>query len=286
MTYSTRLSATNASPSISSANFGFLCRTIYDDSGIVLDQSKMYLVQARLTPLASSEEFKTLDDLCDLIRAVGGRRIRDRVVDAMTTNETLLFREGRPFDALREKIIPELTSRQSDRTLRIWSATCSTGQEAYSIAMIWRELDIAGWSMRLVGTDLSASVLDQARQGRYHQHEVKRGLPPDYLEKYFDAEGTDWTIKPEIRAMVEWEKFNLRDSMAAMEPFDIILCRNVLIYFDDETKGRILENLRRALKPGGYLLLGSTESTLSTNSRFKRLAVGSANAYQSIAAGW
>ena len=103
MTYSTRLSATNASPSISSANFGFLCRTIYDDSGIVLDQSKMYLFQARLTPLASSEEFKTLDDLCDLIRAVGGRRIRDRVVDAMTTNETLLFRDGRPFDALREK---------------------------------------------------------------------------------------------------------------------------------------------------------------------------------------
>ncbi len=285
MTYSIRVSATVVSPKISHTNFGFLCRTIYDDSGIVLDQSKMYLVEARLTPLASSEEFKTLDDLCNLIRAVGGRRIRDRVVDAMTTNETLFFRDRRPFDALRDTIIPELTSRQSDRTLRIWSAACSTGQEPYSIAMIWRELNMPGWGLRLVGTDLSASVLEQAREGRYHQHEVKRGLRPDYLEKYFDADGTDWTIKPEIRAMVEWKKFNLRDSMFAMEPFDIILCRNVLIYFDDETKGRILENLRRTLKPGGYLLLGSTESILSTNSRFKRLTVGSATAYQNIASG-
>ena len=243
-----------AAAKISAQNFGFLCKTIYDDSGIVLDEAKMYLVQARLAPVVISEGVDTLDSLCSLIRAVDGRRVRDRVVDAMTTNETLFFRDGRPFDALRQTLIPELTSRRSDKVLRIWSAACSTGQEAYSISMIWRELNIPEWQLRLLGTDLSDSVLEHAKRGSYHQHEVKRGLSPDYLDKYFDRVGTDWTVKPAIRRMVDWQKFNLKDSMSAMESFDIILCRNVLIYFDDETKGRIIEHLRASRKPGGYLL--------------------------------
>ena len=188
------------------------------------------------------------------MRSAGGRRVLNHVVDAMTTNETLFFRDGRPFDALRQTLIPEQTSRRSDKVLRIWPAACSTGQEAYSISMIWRELNIPEWQLRLLATDLSETVLQHARLGRYHQHEVKRGLSPDYLAKYFEYAATEWTIRRETRRMVEWRKFNLKDSMSAMESFDIILCRNVLIYFDDETKGRIIEHLRASRKPGGYLL--------------------------------
>jgi len=278
MTESPRIAAAK----ISAQNFGFLCQTIYDDSGIVLDEAKMYLVQARLAPVVITEGVDTLDSLCGLIRAVDGRRVRDRVVDAMTTNEPLFFRDGRPFDALRQTLIPELTSRRSDKVLRIWSAACSTGQEAYSISMIWRELNIPEWQLKLLGTDLSETVLQHARLGRYHQHEVKRGLSSDYLAKYFEQDSTEWTIRPEIRQMVEWRKFNLRDSMSTMEPFDIILCRNVLIYFDDETKGRIIENLRASLKSGGYLLLGSTETILNVNVGFNRVKVGLAAAYQNM----
>jgi chemotaxis protein methyltransferase CheR len=271
-----------AAAKISAQNFEFLCQTIYDDSGIVLDEAKMYLVQARLVPVVKSEGLDTLDSLCNLIRSTGGRRVRDHVVDAMTTNETLFFRDGRPFDALRQTLIPEITSRRSDEVLRVWSAACSTGQEAYSISMIWRELNIPEWQLRLLATDLSETVLQHARLGKYHQHEVKRGLSPDYLAKYFEQDATEWTIRPEIRQMVQWQKFNLRDSMSTMEPFDIILCRNVLIYFDDETKGRIIENLRASLKPGGYLLLGSTETTLKVNVGFNRIKVGLTVAYQNM----
>ena len=267
-------------PRISPENFDFLCKAIYNDSGIVLDQTKSYLLEARLTPLAKSEGAGTIDSLCNLIRAAGGQRVRERVVEAMTTNETLFFRDVKPFEALKDTLIPEITRRQRDKTLRIWSAACSSGQEPYTIAMIWRELNIPGWELSLLGTDLSDEMLERARKGRYLQLEVNRGLPASYLVKNFERDDSDWVIRPEVRAMIQWQKFNLKDSMGAFGPFDIVFCRNVLIYFDTETKAKILGNIRGALKPGGYLVLGASETTLTVDESYERVRAGRAVVYQ------
>jgi len=274
-----------ASPAkISPENFDFLCNAIYKDSGIVLDQTKNYLLEARLAPLAKTEGAGTIDSLCNLIRATGGHRVRERVVEAMTTNETLFFRDVKPFEALKEILIPEITKRQRDRTLRIWSAACSSGQEPYTIAMIWRELRIADWRLNLLGTDLSDEVLEKARSGRYLQLEVNRGLPASYLVRNFERDDADWVVRQEVRAMVQWQKFNLQDRMQSLGPFDIVFCRNVLIYFDNETKAKILGNIRGTLKPGGYLILGASETTLTVDDAYQRVKAGRAVVYQNPAA--
>jgi chemotaxis protein methyltransferase CheR len=198
----------------------------------------------------------------------------------MTTNETLFFRDLRPFEALRDQILPELTAASSKGTLRIWSAASSSGQEAYSLTMLWKELNIPGWDLKIVGTDLSEEMLERCRQGRYRQLEVNRGLPARYLVEYFDAVETDWVIKPELRSMVEWKPFNLLDDMSALGAFDIVFCRNVLIYFDQETKASILRRVRQRLWEGGYLFLGLSETTLNLDPVYERVTLGSAVAYR------
>jgi chemotaxis protein methyltransferase CheR len=177
-----------ASPAkIDPQNYRYLCETVYRDSGIVLDESKHYLIEARLTPLARDAGAKDLDSLCNLLRAVSGRQLREKVVEAMTTNETLFFRDIKPFEGLREAVIPELTAKKRpDQTLRILSAACSSGQEAYSLAMMFKEMNIPGWNLDILGIDLSEEILAKAERGRYMQLEVNRGLPASYLVKYFD----------------------------------------------------------------------------------------------------
>jgi chemotaxis protein methyltransferase CheR len=267
--------------SLTEENFRFLCQTVYHESGIVLDDSKGYLVEARLVPVAKDEGAASLDGLCNLIRAIGGSRIRDKVVEAMTTNETLFFRDLAPFEALENVVISEMLAKQKgSRNLRIWSAASSSGQEPYSLAMMWLEMGNAARELEILGTDLSEEILDKAKAGRYMQLEVNRGLPAKYLVKHFTRQNLEWEISSSIRNMVSWKKFNLKSNASMLGTFDIVLCRNVLIYFDVETKQKILKNIRKTLAPGGYLILGSSETTLNIDDSFERRQIGRAILYQ------
>lgn len=275
-------SAASTAPSLTGDNLRFLCQTIYNQSGIVLDESKTYLLEARLLPVAREAGENSLDGLCNLVRAAGGTRLRDKVVEALTTNETLFFRDIKPFESLEKFLIPDLMkARAASKVLRFWCAACSTGQEPYSLAMLWREMSVPGWQIEILATDLAETVLERARAGRFQQLEVNRGLPARYLVKYFHRDGMIWEIKPEIRNMIRWQKFNLKDSVAGMAACDVVLCRNVLIYFDLQTKRNILANIRKVLRPGGYLILGSSETTLNVDDRYVRQQVGPSVFYQS-----
>ena len=279
------LTPTPARPAqkISAENFRFLCDAIYKDSGIVIDESKHYLVEARLNPLVRTEGLDGLDSLCNLIRAVSGAKLRGRVVEAMTTNETLFFRDVKPFDSLREVVFPELFVRKKlERRIRVWCAACSSGQEPYSIGMLWRELALPGWDLQILATDLSDDILAKARAGSFLQLEVNRGLPAKYLVKYFERDGSNWVIKPEIKQLIRWEKFNLLDSMSRLGPFDLVFCRNVLIYFDQQTKARILAGIRGRMNRGAYLFLGASETTLNLDETLRRTVVGPSVAYQNL----
>jgi len=270
-----------ATVEITSENYAFLQQHVYKESGIVLDASKQYLIEARLSPIARKEGIGNINDLCALIRGVHRSDLKKAVVEAMTTNETLFFRDLAPFDALRSHVLPELRARNAaSKTLSIWSAAASTGQEAYSIAMILLESGFADWKIRILGTDLAENVVARAREGRYVQVEVNRGLPAASLVKYFERVGLEWKIKENLRKMVGFEQFDLRRPMQGKGPFDIVFCRNVLIYFDIETKKRIISELHRCLTPSGYLALGAAESMLSLSSDFERIVLGQASFYK------
>lgn len=265
---------------ITSENYTFLQQHVYRESGIVLDSSKQYLLEARLSPIVRREGVGSINDLCNLIKSLRRADLKREVVEAMTTNETLFFRDLAPFDALRNTIIPQIKERnRTNKSLSIWSAAASTGQEAYSIAMILHEAGMADWNIRILGTDLSEHVLERARTGRYLQVEVNRGLAASNLVKYFDRHGLEWQIKEPLRRMVRFEQFDLRRSMAGKGPFDIIFCRNVLIYFDVDTKRQILAEIGRVLAPRGYLTLGAAETMLNLSSEYQRLTIGSATFY-------
>ena len=271
------------SAQISSENYAFLQNRIYADSGIVLDETKHYLIESRLLPIVKKEKLGTLDDLCSRLRHNDNSSLRRQVVEAMTTNETLFFRDVPVFDALRDKILPTLIEkRSSSRTISIWSAAASSGQEAYSLAILLVEMGLAGWNIRIFGTDLNSQILEQARAGRYIQLEVNRGLPAKYLVKYFQRVGLEWQVKDNLRRMVEFQTFDLRQSMRGLGPFDLVLCRNVLIYFDVKTKKQILGEIRGVLNGQGLLLLGSAETTLNLDDRFARKVIGQSIFYEAL----
>lgn len=265
---------------IPAETFQFLVDYIYRESGIVLSDDKQYLVEARLMPVARQLHLASLEALCAALRN-SDPPLQKKVVEAMTTHETLFFRDAAPFDALRTEILPPLIAqRKNTRKLTFWSAAASSGQEAYSLAMLLLEMGLEGWNIQILGTDLSLQILERARAGRYIQIEVNRGLPVSHLLKYFDRQGLDWQIKDHVRRMVAFEHFDLRKSMRTKGPFDVILCRNVLIYFDVETKKKILPELRGALFHGGYLVLGGAESTLNLDNDFLRVRAGRTVFYQ------
>ena len=266
---------------ITAENYAFLQAQIYRDSGIVLDDSKHYLIEARLLPIAQKANLRTLNELCVKLRSPDSTALRRRVVEAMTTNETFFFRDVPVFDTIRDKIFPALVEkRQSSRTLNVWSAASSTGQEAYSLAILLLEMGLAGWKIRILGTDLNTEVVEQARSGRYTHIEVNRGLPARYLVKYFGRVGSEWQAKDELRRIVDFQPFDLRQSFRNLGPFDLILCRNVLIYFDVKTKKQILGEMFRALNPQGLLLLGSAETTHNLEDRFQRRLFGASVFYE------
>jgi chemotaxis protein methyltransferase CheR len=262
-------------------NFLFLQDYIYRESGIVIGDDKHYLIEARLSPIVRQSQLSSLDALCLALRGAGNAPLRKKVVEAMTTHETLFFRDIAPFDALKKEILPALIEqRKTTRRLTFWSAAASSGQEAYSLAILLLEMGLEGWNIQILGTDLSEPIIERARLGRYPQIEVNRGLPANYLVKYFDRQGLEWQLKEHVRRMVRYEVFDLRNSMRSKGPFDVVLCRNVLIYFDVETKRNILRELRSALFPGGYLMLGGAESTLNLDNEFLRVLMGRSVCYQ------
>jgi chemotaxis protein methyltransferase CheR len=266
---------------VSEDNYKYLQQEIYRQSGIVLDEDKHYLLESRLMPVARAASIANLDDLCVRLRAGTNKALEQKVIEALTTNETLFFRDIAPFDALRQRLIPELLARRSPK-LSIWSAAASSGQEAYSIAMLLKELPGVDRPVEILGTDLSEQILDRAREAKYVQFEVNRGLPAPYLVKYFKREGLDWQLKDEIRSMVKFRRFDLRQQMAALGKFDIVFCRNVLIYFDVATKIKILNQILTVLNPGGYLFLGGAETTMNLQGSLERVPIGTTVAYRKL----
>jgi chemotaxis protein methyltransferase CheR len=267
---------------ISPDTYKFLQDYVYRESGIVLEEDKHYLLQARLMPILKTHQFRAIDDLAFKLRG-GDPALGRKVVEAMTTNETLFFRDPAVFDALRTTLIPALMKqRESTRRLSFWSAAASSGQEAYSLAMLLIEMGLPaqGWSFQILGTDLSNQILDRARQGRYMQIEVNRGLPAPYLVRYFTKQGLEWQLKDNVRSMATFDRFDLRQSPSSLGHFDIVLCRNVLIYFDIPTKRKILSGIRTVLKDDGCLFLGGAEAILDLDSSYARQVVGQASVYR------
>jgi chemotaxis protein methyltransferase CheR len=268
---------------LTAADSEFLRSLVRQRSGIVLGEDKGYLLESRLDPLAKAVGLGGLDALAARLRTEPSGQLARQVVEAMTTNETFFFRDIHPFECLKRKVLPELVARrQAERRLDVWCAAASTGQEPYSVTMALREFGapIAGWPIRFVATDIASEVLKRAREGRYSQLEVNRGLPAPLLIKYFTKDGLDWRVKDDLRRMVEFRELNLLESYGLTGQFDIILIRNVLIYFDVETKKSILAKCRRLLRPDGFLFLGGAETTLNLDDAFERVDFDKGGCYR------
>ncbi len=253
-------------------DFNFLSTLVKERSGLVLTTDKAYLLESRLMPVARKRGIKGLEELVAVIRRGQEEALVREVTEAMTTNESFFFRDVRPFDLLRDEVLPKfLESRAAQKSLRIWCAAASSGQEPYSIAIVLKEMAarMPGWQTRIVGTDISNDILEKARAGRYSQFEVQRGLPIQLLLKYFKKEDDMWQVSPEIKALVEYKEYNLLKNLAPLGKFDIVFCRNVLIYFDQETKGKVLEQISTLLPPDGLLFLGGAETVLGVSDKFK-----------------
>jgi chemotaxis protein methyltransferase CheR len=248
---------------MNSADFAVIAAVLKERSGLIINQDKIYLLETRLAAILRDHKLAGLPALADHLRKPGPSAVKNCVVDAMTTNETFFFRDSHPFDTMRQSVIPGLIERRANtRTLRIWSAACSTGQEPYSLVMMIKDNfpTLSGWSIEIIATDLSPTVLDRAREGLYSTFEVQRGLPIQMLVRHFDQEEPYWRIKREIRQAVSFRPLNLLEDFSSLGQFDIVLCRNVLIYFDQPTKARILKDIARRMAPDGALLLGGAES--------------------------
>lgn len=268
---------------ITPAAFEFVRAMVKGQAGIVLEPGKEYLVESRLLPLARREGFESIDELLDRVRGPFGGGLAQRVIEAMTTNETTFFRDTEPFEVLRTQVLPELVERNKlTRRLSIWYAASSTGQEPYSVSMLIREHfpQLLTWEIRQLATDLSPLALARAREGLYTQVEINRGLPAAYLVRYFDKSGNAWQLKDCVRSMVRFEELNLVRPWPAMPPFDVVLIRNVLIYFDIEAKKNILGRVRRILRPDGFLFLGGAETTLNLDDGFERQQGGRGGCYR------
>ena len=269
---------------IGSADFDYVKGLVRESTAISLDNSKVYLINARLLPVARSVGIGSVVELIRHLRSRPFGDLHSQAVEAIVTTETSFFRDFYPFEAMRQEIIPEIMAdrRSSGRNLTIWSAGCSSGQEPYSIAMMLQESSpaLATWSTRILASDVSMAMLNRSKSGTYSQTEVNRGLPAPLLVKYFRQHGTSWQISDKIRNMVSFFHHNLARDLATLPSVDILVMRNVLIYFDVDTKRMVLDRIRRHLKPDGYLMLGTAETTLNLDERFERIRVGRAVFYR------
>ncbi len=255
------------------ANNQIISNFVQKHSGIVLGNSKSYLIETRLTPIAEQFGFKNVDELASRLNSAP-KEVQMAVIDAMTTNESFFFRDNIPFDAFEKIMLPELAdyARKNSKKIRIWCAAASTGQEPYSLAMIllankriWSDLQV-----EIIGTDISPSAIKRAKEGKYTQFEVQRGLPVQMLMEHFRQEGTSWIISDEIKNMVKFSVGNLLEPFVSLGRMDTIFCRNVLIYFDSETKAKVVKSIHNILRPGGYLVLGGAETLLGISDLMER----------------
>ncbi len=251
--------------------YDYLRKLLKDRSGLILSDDKQYLVESRLLPLARKAGLAGLGELVAKMRNGSESTISD-VVEAMTTNETFFFRDKIPFDHFKGSVIPQLLkARAARKSLRIWCAAASTGQEPYSLAMILKDMGaaLAGWRVEIIATDLSQEVLEKCKSGIYSQFEVQRGLPIQMLVTHFKQIGETWQINPDIRAMVSFRQLNLLHDFSSLGVFDVIFCRNVLIYFDQQTKAAVFNRLLKVNEPDGYLFLGAAETVVGLTDAYR-----------------
>ncbi|HEX4340477.1 MAG TPA: protein-glutamate O-methyltransferase CheR [Polyangiaceae bacterium] len=258
---------------MSAPEFDFVRDLVYRKSAIVIETGKEYLVESRLAPVARAEGFASIDEMVGQMRSQPSNGLSAKIVEAMTTNETSFFRDTHPFDALKTQIVPALLKARTTRTIRIWSAACSTGQEAYSIAMTLREHfpELATWDLQIFCSDLSSVMVARTKQGIFSEIEVKRGLTAIQLVKYFDREGTEYRAKPILSGLLECKQINLAEPWPLLPKFDVVFLRNVLIYFDVPAKKKILASVRNVLAPDGYLFLGTSETTFKIDEVFRKV---------------
>jgi chemotaxis protein methyltransferase CheR len=268
---------------LSPGDFQYVSQLVRQRSAIVLEPEKAYLLEARLSPLAKAEGHASLEAMIAYLRSQPNNGLHRRVVEAMTTNETSFYRDLHPFDALRTHVIPDVLKRRAgQRELTIWCAASSSGQEPYTIAMTLREHfpELSTWTVRILGTDISSEMVRRSKEGKYGQLEVNRGLPAALLLKHFEKRGMDWQVKPELQRWCEFRELNLIEPWGPLPRMDIVFLRNVLIYFDVQTKRTILDNVQKVLQPWGYLFLGGAETVINLGDGFERVPVERSGAYR------
>ena len=269
--------------SLAAMEFDYLRGLVESHTAIVLDAGKEYLAETRLAPLAGEQGLSSVQELLGVLRRQSFNGLHRKVLDAMTNNETWFFRDANCFAALTDFVVPEMMKRRAQqRKLAVWSAACSSGQEPYSIAMALREqFGLPSWAFSVLATDFCSAILERARSGLYRQMEVNRGLPVKLLTRYFQHQGLNWQLQPEIVSMVRLQLLNLAEPWNdAIPPMDIIFLRNVLIYFAVETRKAILARVRRVLRPDGFMFLGCAETTLNLDPNFKVVQIGNYICYQ------
>jgi chemotaxis protein methyltransferase CheR len=267
---------------LSTAEFDFLKDLLYRESGIFLETGKEYLVDARLSGLLPKLRIASVADLIARLRDPSAMEVRRIVVESMTTNETSFFRDGKPFEVLKCQILPELINRRAaSRTLNLWCAASSTWQEPYTVAMILDEVipDLANWKINFIATDISRQMIERSRAGVFSQIEISRGLPAQLLVKHFAKRGLQWEISERLRKLISFRELNLLHSWPDLGELDIVFIRNVLIYFDTNTKRSILGRIGRIMRPDGYLFLGGAETTLNLDDQFQRLPIDRSGCY-------
>lgn len=265
------------------ADLQFVRELLLERAGIVIERDKDYFIEMRLATLAAEERYAGSLELVEAVRASDpGAAIRRRVVESMTISETSFFRDLHPFEALRDHVLPRLAASPSERPARIWSAACATGQEAYSVALLVIEHfpGLAARGLRIIATDLSQPTLQRAAIGRYSQAEMNRGLPVQYLVRYFRKDGPDWVVKDDVRRLLEFQELNLSATWPIQPRFDVVLLRNALIYFADDVRRRVLDRITGVLAPDGLLLVGSGEGHFATAAGFDPVTLGRTQAFR------
>jgi chemotaxis protein methyltransferase CheR len=266
---------------LSTQEFLFVSDLVRRESAIVLGPGKEYLVESRLLPLARKASMASVSAYVQDAQRRPSPATQRSIVEALTTNETSWFRDLEPFTVLTDTVLPELAAaRPGSQTMRIWSAACSSGQEPYSLAMVLQDKLPAGWSYQIHASDLSGEILARAERGRFSQLEMNRGLPAAMLVRHFERVGTDWQVSAALRRHISFSSINLATTLPAVPPFDVIFLRNVLIYFDLDTKRSVLQRIRKLLRPEGWLFLGSAETTIGIDGDFERIAARKTSAYR------
>jgi chemotaxis protein methyltransferase CheR len=257
---------------VTPADFHLLAKFLKEQSGLALAEDKGYLLESRLVPVARAHGLKSVDDVAAEVRAGRNQRLMNAVVEAMTTNESFFFRDIKPFEQFKGVVLPQMLARRAAaKQLRIWSAACSTGQEPYTLAMLLNEAaaQLQGWRVEIIATDIAPGVLAKARSGLYSQFEVQRGLPVQMLLKHFSQKAEGWEIAPQLKAMINFREFNLLAEMKGLGVFDVVFCRNVLIYFDQPTKADVLARMRAQMREDAILYLGGAETVLGISDAFR-----------------